>query len=301
RSRFPGGSSPRPAGRHLRPPAGACRPELAGLSGAVPRRRLRDEAVRRRGGATAGGGGDSRGRPRPAPLPAPHRPPLGHGGGLAGSTDFRRHELARPAAPAGRSRPKGRRHDHRSAPPAERRGGADASGDRPRAGDRPRPGGGASGAGGGAGQDAGGGGGGGGETPTKLKRLPPQCRDAPCRGEPPVGASPKRKRRFKRKGSSWRHQGKSRGPVPADSLRGVRCYPRLGDALTGGSPRHRASLHWGGRGEAGEEGRSSFPYRKIPDFGGAAASPPPISLWLRSLMRSISLSIFSWASWRRRA
>src|SRR6185312_3585716 len=50
------------------------------------------------------------------------------------------------------------------------------------------------------------------------------------------------------KKSSRRLQGKSRSPVPADSLRGVGCYRRLGDAPTGGSPRHGASLHY----EAGD-------------------------------------------------
>src|SRR6185312_15917274 len=71
-----------------------------------------------------------------------------------------------------------------------------------------------------------------------------------------------------RKGSSRQHQGKSRGPVPADSLRGVRRYRRLGDAPTGGSPRHGASLQWeAGVGRGTVTGTPPIPGRAMGEEG----------------------------------
>jgi hypothetical protein len=81
--------------------------------------------------------------------------------------------------------------------------------------------------------------------PLYHHRLPPQCRDTPrAGGNLRWGRLRSGDNGSNRKGSSRWAPNKSRGPVPANSLRGVRCYPRLGDAPTGGSPRHGVSLHW---------------------------------------------------------
>ena len=102
-------------------------------------------------------------RSRPAPLPPPRRPALGHGR----RSRWERGRQPRPPSSAGapgcvRSWTSPAREGDgalRSAAPADRRRGAGAAGDRPRAGGRPRAGRGAPGAGGRPGADAGGGGG----------------------------------------------------------------------------------------------------------------------------------------------
>src|SRR6185312_15552145 len=94
-----------------------------------------------------------------------------------------------------------------------------------------------------------------------------------------------------RKGSSRRHLGKSRGPAPADSLRGVRCYRRLGDAPTGGSPRHGASLQWAAGDCRGSylpffsaAGASTLASMLISTFTSSPSSTPPLSTALFQTM-----------------